>query len=211
MVYSFPSLNLRFKCYFRSSTFRLSWISEVVTSRKQVTSLPFVARFMAEFFFMRRRNGRREMTREMSKYYHVSLPPGTSCPHCNKICRSIIGLWSHPRIHMTDVWKTQFSFRWNADDDYMFSVKCLFHHLHTIVSLYIYVLRSSSVLHVAHANVIVLIGGLMQFCIWYHDIIMVSESKRFFFLNLFHYETEAYEDIFVFCDDAFMNLLFFVW
>ena len=59
----------------------------------------------------------------------------------------------------------------------MVSVKCLFHHLHTIVSLYIYVLRSSSVLPVAHANVIVLIGG---------NAIMVSESKRFFFLNLFH-------------------------
>ena len=54
----------------------------------------------------------------MSKYYHVSLTPGTSCPHCNKICSSIIGHWSHLRIHMTYIRKTQFSFRWTADDDY---------------------------------------------------------------------------------------------
>ena len=60
---------------------------------------------------------------------------------------------------MTDIGKTQFSFRCTADDDYIFSVKCIFHQLHATVSLYIYVLRSSSLFAVAHANVIVLMGA----------------------------------------------------
>ena len=42
----------------------------------------------------------RRKEREMSQHLHVSLPSGTSCPHCNKICRSRIGLLSHQR-HMT--------------------------------------------------------------------------------------------------------------
>ena len=39
----------------------------------------------------------RRKEREMSQHLHVSLPSGTSCPHCNKICRSRIELLHHLR------------------------------------------------------------------------------------------------------------------
>ena len=41
----------------------------------------------------------RRKEREMSQHLHFSLPSGTSCPHCNKIGRSRIGLLSHLRTH----------------------------------------------------------------------------------------------------------------
>ena len=37
--------------------------------------------------------------REMSQHLHVSLPSGTSCPHCSKSSNSRIGLLSHLRTH----------------------------------------------------------------------------------------------------------------
>ena len=40
-----------------------------------------------------------EKGEEMSKHLHVSFPSGTSCPHCNNICRSRIALLIHIRIH----------------------------------------------------------------------------------------------------------------
>ena len=41
----------------------------------------------------------RRKEREKSQYLHLSLPPGTSCSHCQKICRSRIGLLSYLRTH----------------------------------------------------------------------------------------------------------------
>ena len=74
----------------------------------------------------------RRIDREMSKHLHVSLPPATSCPYWNNICRSRIRLLIHLRAHdrrLEDVILVS-----------MFSVKCLFHQLHATVSLhYIYV------------------------------------------------------------------------
>ena len=50
-----------------------------------------------------KRQSRKE---EMSQHLHIFLPPGTSCPQCNKICKPRIGLLSHLRTHdqtMADV------------------------------------------------------------------------------------------------------------
>ena len=48
----------------------------------------------------------------MYQHRHVSLSYDTSSRHCNKICRSRIGLLSH----MPDHWKTSSLFRGTADD-----------------------------------------------------------------------------------------------
>ena len=37
--------------------------------------------------------------REMSQHVHVSFPSGISCPHCNKIYKSTMGLLSHLMTH----------------------------------------------------------------------------------------------------------------
>jgi len=42
---------------------------------------------------------RRKERRELSQHLHVSLPPGTSCPHYNKFCKSRTGPLSHVRLH----------------------------------------------------------------------------------------------------------------
>ena len=41
----------------------------------------------------------RRNEKEMSQKLHIFLPPATSCPHCNKICKSRIGLLSNIRTH----------------------------------------------------------------------------------------------------------------
>jgi len=70
-------------------------------------------------YFTRWKYGRGEK-REMSQHLHVSLPSGTSCPHCNRICRSRIGLLSYLRTHdrpLEDSLKTSSSFWGTADED----------------------------------------------------------------------------------------------
>ena len=57
----------------------------------------------AKFETNRLRHGTEKLSRrkekEMSQHLDVSLPSGTSCPHCNKIYRSRIGLMSHLRTN----------------------------------------------------------------------------------------------------------------
>ena len=55
------------------------------------------ARFVTDRLLHEAENRQRRKEREMSQHLHIFLPPGTSCPHCNKICKSRIGLLSHLR------------------------------------------------------------------------------------------------------------------
>jgi len=47
---------------------------------------------------------------------HVSFSLGTSCPHCNRICRSTVELLRHLRIHHWPLWMSP-SFRATTDGD----------------------------------------------------------------------------------------------
>ena len=57
------------------------------------------ARFETDRLLQEAEKRQRRKEREMSQHLHIFLPPGTSCPHCNKICKSRIGLLSHLRTH----------------------------------------------------------------------------------------------------------------
>ena len=116
-------------------------------------------------FFTRERNSRREMTSEMSKYYHASLTPGPSCPHCNKICRSIMESPqdTHDR-HLKDAilismhrwWWLYVLSKVSLPSSPRYCVT-----VHIRVAVVFGVCRSPCQCHCAH-------GGLVQFCILYH-------------------------------------------
>ena len=58
-----------------------------------------VARFKTVCLLHKAEKQQRRKEREMSQHLHIFLPPGTSCPHCNKICKPRIGLLSHLRTN----------------------------------------------------------------------------------------------------------------
>ena len=71
---------------------------------------------------------RRRKEREMRQHLHLSILSGTSCPHCNKICRSRIGLLSHLETHdrlLEDVILVSGDhWRWYHDSNYQIIPSC---------------------------------------------------------------------------------------